>query len=406
LCVTPSFQSKVGPDFQRNAESGLRSLSRNRAQDHDGKAGFATEIAASAISEEAQLVGEAVTTGRDDPALPGQRSPDGDPAQHARLETIARGALRTYGIGPDATLTLLNVSENATYAVDDHATGERSVLRVHRPGYHTQTAIESELAWVAALREEQVVAPPAVLPSLRGELVTVGTHPDGERRHAVRFAWVPGQEPAGGRLVDDFRALGSITARLHEHARRWRRPAWFTRFAWGYDESIGPRGHWGRWQDGMSVGAEEHAILARLDHALQRRLAAFGDGPDRFGLVHADMRLANLLVDPHRETGVTVIDFDDSGFGWYLYDLGSSLSFIEDDPRVPELVDAWVDGYREVGQLSAEEVAELPTFVLLRRLLLVAWIGSHADTQLAQSMGAEYTRGSCELAEQYLSRFA
>jgi Ser/Thr protein kinase RdoA (MazF antagonist) len=56
--------------------------------------------------------------------------------------------------------------------------------------------------------------------------------------------------------------------------------------------------------------------------------------------------------------------------------------------------------------LSAEEVAELPTFVLLRRLLLVAWIGSHADTELARSMGADYTRGSCDLAEQYLSRLA
>ena len=353
-------------------------------------------------------------------SAPGTRPPDGDPAQHARLEAIARDALRWHGIGPDAVLTLLNVSENATYAVDDPATGERSVLRVHRPGYHTRAAIESELAWIAALRAEHVVATPEVLPTGQGELVCVGTHPDGEERHVVRFAWVPGQEPAGLRLVDDFRALGAVTARLHAHARQWRRPAWFTRFTWDYDTSIGERGHWGRWQDGMAVGPAEHAVLARLDDMLRRRLAAFGSGADRFGLVHADMRLANLIVDldDHTATGtgldgpsvpardVTVIDFDDCGFGWYLYDLGSSLSFIEDDPRVPELVDAWVAGYREVGELSPDEVAELPTFVLLRRLLLVAWIGSHSDTELAQSMGAEYTRGSCDLAEQYLSRFA
>ena len=41
----------------------------------------------------------------------------------------------------------------------------------------------------------------------------------------------------------------------------------------------------------------------------------------------------------------------------------------------------------------------------MRRLLLVAWIGSHADTDLAQGMGEEYTRVSCDLAEDYLSRF-
>jgi Ser/Thr protein kinase RdoA (MazF antagonist) len=101
---------------------------------------------------------------------------------------------------------------------------------------------------------------------------------------------------------------------------------------------------------------------------------------------------------------VNVIDFDDCGFGWFMYDLGSSLSFIEHDPRVPELIDAWVAGYRDVAPLSTDEVAELPTFVLLRRLLLVAWIGSHADTDLAREMGAEFTATSCDLAEAYLSR--
>ena len=212
-----------------------------------------------------------------------------------------------------------------------------------------------------------------------------------------------GEEPAGERLVEDFGALGAITARLHAHARGWRRPPGFTRLTWGYPESVGPRGHWGRWQDGAAVGPAERAVLGRLDGVLRRRLRAFGTGPERFGLVHADMRLANLLVGP---AGVTVIDFDDCGFGWYLYDLGSSLSFIEDDPRVPDLVGAWVEGYRRLAHLSVEEEAELPTFIMLRRLLLVAWIGSHADTDLARSMGERFTHGSCDLAESYLSRHA
>jgi Ser/Thr protein kinase RdoA (MazF antagonist) len=115
------------------------------------------------------------------------------------------------------------------------------------------------------------------------------------------------------------------------------------------------------------------------------------------------MRLANLLVAAEH-SGVTVIDFDDCGFSWFLYDLGASLSFIEDDPRVPELIDAWATGYRTVAPLTAAEDAELATFVLFRRLLLVAWVGSHADTELARSLGAQFTATSCDLAEKYLSR--
>jgi Ser/Thr protein kinase RdoA (MazF antagonist) len=56
-----------------------------------------------------------------------------------------------------------------------------------------------------------------------------------------------------------------------------------------------------------------------------------------FGLIHADLRLANLMVD---DQGLTAIDFDDCGFGWWVYDLASALSFIETDPRLPELIAA------------------------------------------------------------------
>lgn len=341
-------------------------------------------------------------TATEDAAL---RPPDGTPEQRARLELVARAALAEHGIDAATPLTLLNISENATYAVDDPATG-RSVLRVHRPGYHSRAAIESELAWIDALRAHGVVATPAVLPAPDGRRVVVGRHPDGEERHAVRFAWVEGVEPHGARLVDDFTELGAVTARLHAHARSWARPAGFTRFRWDFDTSLGERGHWGRWQDGMAVGRSELEVLGRLAATLQTRLAAYGDGPDRFGLVHADMRLANLLVDPAGAAPVHVIDFDDSGFGWFMYDLGSSLSFIEHDPAVPDLIEAWVTGYQQVAPLSPAEVAELPTFVMLRRLLLVAWIGSHSDTDLAREMGEEFTTTSCDLAETYLTTFS
>jgi len=335
------------------------------------------------------------------PLSAGPDAPEG-PGALPRLDTIARDALPGYGIDPRAPLTLLNISENATYRVDDPATGRRTVLRVNRPGYHTREAIQSELAWIAAIRGDGVLHTPQVVPTTTGEAVGSGQHPDGERRHTVMFEFVTGHEPPEDRLVDDFVELGVITARLHQHAKQWSRPAGFTRLTWDYAGSIGPAGHWGRWQDGLGMGAAERAQLDRLDQRLCERLARFGSGPDRFGLIHADMRLANLLVDDGQ---VFVIDFDDCGFGWFMYDLGSSLSFIEHDPQVPALIDAWVNGYREVAPLSVAEEAELPTFVLLRRLLLVAWIGSHHDTELAREMGAEFTRTSCDLAEHYLTRF-
>jgi Ser/Thr protein kinase RdoA (MazF antagonist) len=322
-----------------------------------------------------------------------------------RLEQVARRALDAYAVAPDAVLTLLNVSENATYAVDDPATGERTVLRVHRHGYHDGPEIESELAWLDALREDTGVRTPRVLPTPDGRRL-LAMHEDGQPdpRHVVRFEFLPGVEPeeSGESLPRSFELLGSITARMHEHALGWQRPPGFTRFAWDYDGAFGGVARWGRWQDGIAVGAAEREVLGRLDAALRSRLSRFGSEPHRYGLVHADLRLANLLEDGDE---CFVIDFDDCGFSWFLYDFGTAVSFFEHDPRVPELTDAWVRGYRSVRDLPAEDEAEIPTFVLMRRLLLVAWIGSHSGTDLARSMGADYTAASCDLAETYLSRF-
>jgi Ser/Thr protein kinase RdoA (MazF antagonist) len=323
----------------------------------------------------------------------------------ARLAPVARRALAECGVSDEAELTLLNVSENATYAVDDPASGLRTVLRVHRHGYHDAAEIESELAWLDALREQAGVRTPHVLETKDGRRLLALDEPGApDPRYVVHFEWLPGTEPTPSdeRLADSFELLGAITARMHDHVAAWQPPAGFSRFAWDYEGSFGSVARWGRWQDGVAVGAAERAVLGRLDATLRERLLRFGTAHQRYGLVHADLRLANLLADDDQ---TYVIDFDDCGWSWFLYDFGSAVSFFEHDPRVPELTDAWVRGYRTVRALGAEDEAEIATFVLMRRLLLVAWIGSHSGTDLARSMGAEYTAGSCDLAEDYLSRF-
>jgi Ser/Thr protein kinase RdoA (MazF antagonist) len=330
-----------------------------------------------------------------------------------RVMWCAIQALRAYGCPTDTPVDLLNVSENATFLVPDSDAGP-SVLRVHRLGYHTEQEIASELAWMDALRAEAGVRTPRVLAAADGRRVVTVAERGGAARHCVRFEFLPGTEPStgpadgpasgtgpgGARANSHFADLGEITARMHRHARQWRRPAWFTRFHWDYAAAFGDRARWGRWQDGIGVGPPERQVLGRLADKLEARLAAFGTGPARYGLVHADTRLANLLV---HEGSVSVIDFDDSGFSWYLYDLATSVSFFEHSPDVPGLVASWLEGYRRVGQLSAEDEAEIWTFILFRRLLLTAWIGSHRGVDIAAELGVGYTRGSCDLAESYLS---
>jgi Ser/Thr protein kinase RdoA (MazF antagonist) len=319
------------------------------------------------------------------------------------MDELATAAVARFGLSPAATATLCNVSENHTYRVEDPESERGYALRVHRDGYRTAEQVESELQWVDALREDGAVDTCVPVSAPDGARVVSVAAGDLGARNVVLFEWLPGAEPdpEGEAVIDGFRMLGAVSARMHAHARAWRPPRGFARPAWDYEHTLGARGHWGAWQDGLGMGPEERELLGRLDAVLARRLEAYGQSRDRFGLVHADIRLANLLVD---DGHVRVIDFDDSGYAWFMYDFATTVSFMEDHPRVPELRDAWLEGYRSVAPLDAADEAELDTFMLLRRLLLVAWIGSHHTfaTEAAE-LGAGFTAGTCALAERYLS---
>ena len=323
--------------------------------------------------------------------------------EQERIDELAAAALGRFGLSPAATATLCNVSENHTYRVDDPESERGFALRVHRAGYRTARQIESELEWVDALREDGAVDTCVAVAARGGErVVEVAVHGLGVR-NVVLFEWLPGAapDPEGGAVIAGFRTLGAVSARMHAHTRAWQPPPGFDRPAWDYERTLGAGGHWGAWQDGLGMGREERRLLDRLDAVIAARLEAYGQSSDRFGLVHADIRLANLLVD---DGHVYVIDFDDAGFAWFMYDFATTISFMEDHPRVPELRDAWLEGYRSVAPLDAADEAELDTFVMLRRLLLVAWIGSHHTfaTEAAE-LGSAFTAGTCALAERYLS---
>lgn len=322
-------------------------------------------------------------------------------AQLPILLELAKRATQNYGLPSGLTVRMINLSENATYSVQA-PDGQRWALRIHRDGYHSRTAIASELAWLQHLRDKRVIVTPAPVPGRDGEIIQVVGHPRMKNpRHVVLSEWESGAEPGIGEdLSAPFEVLGEVTARMHRHTREWQRPTWFARPVWNFETSLGANPHWGSWRHGLGVDAGNAALFGRTVDVIERRLTAYGQGSDRFGLIHCDLRLANLLVD---DAAVKVIDFDDCGFSWFMYDAATPVSFYEHEPQVPGLIEAWKTGYRRVLDLTAADEAEIPTFVMLRRLLLVAWIGSHAETELAKSMGLTYTTGTIGLCDRYLS---
>ena len=307
-------------------------------------------------------------------------------------------ALSSWAEVAGGTARLINHSENQTFQIDTPAR-RAFMLRVHRTGYQSRAAIESELAWLTALRRDTTLAIPEPVPGRDGSLLQGFDTPNGPRM-AVLFRHVNGSEPQpDSNLGDLFVTLGIYAATMHRHATAWQRPPGFERQVWQAATILDSDGPWGDWRIAPGVNASNRPILDRLDKALWLRLADYGTGADRYGLIHADMRLGNLLVDGDR---VTLIDFDDSGFCWFAYDFAAAISFHETNPAIPALKAAWLDGYRSVRPFSVEDVAAIDSMVMLRRMALLAWIGSHAETRLAQQHMPGFADGTAQLAERYL----
>ena len=314
-------------------------------------------------------------------------------------DLYARGALPFYGLDADAPLRLLSLSENATYLVDDV---DPVVLRVHRAGYHSLQAVRSELAWMAALREQTDVVTPQLIPACDGsEVVTVVRNDHPLNVDAVTY--VAGCTAEERPEAVGFDQLGRITAAMHDHVEGWKTPNYFTRFSWNADTMIGPDGRWGNWRHAPGLTETGEAMAGSAVTELRRRLADFGCTPDRFGLIHADLRMANLMIDPDVAAGpITVIDFDDCGWSWYLADLGAVVSFIEDTPAAEAMIAGWLAGYRESRELPAEHLDMIPSFVMLRRLQLTAWVASHAHADSAIEFTEGFADGTARLAERYV----
>jgi Ser/Thr protein kinase RdoA (MazF antagonist) len=104
-------------------------------------------------------------------------------------------------------------------------------------------------------------------------------------------------------------------AHLHRHAERFAPPPGFTR------EHIDTEDALQEWPAALRQGIlslAAAAIVAAAAERLRDEARSLSPTPTTFGLIHADLHPANLLVR-HRE--VCAIDFGDCAFGYFAFDI-------------------------------------------------------------------------------------
>lgn len=285
---------------------------------------------------------------------------------------LAIAAVVDFGNSVD-TPRLVTNRENAvfeTVLMD----GTHIALRVHRRGYQTRAAIESELTWMMLLARAGFRCCTPV-PTLSGRLTT---KIDGWVVSAVRWLYgIPigaAGVPLDGNKAQQvalFGALGRMMAKLHNASDQIDLPAEFVRPYWDEDGLLGEAPLWGRfWENPSLNDAEQDLILDAREKAMGELRTYRQAGVD-FGLIHADVLRENVLMD---EAGLALIDFDDCGFGFRLYELGCALSQHLEEPHLPALTEAMIAGYRSLRDQPDIALVLLPMFVMLRSFASAGWV--------------------------------
>lgn len=267
-------------------------------------------------------------------------------------------------------LRLLRNRENAVYQMR-LPDGARAALRLHRQGYQGEAAIRSELWWTAELARAGL-AVPAPLPDRAGEvLVRLGTG-----RLASAITWVEGEALGEAGVPFDgtadlqtarHRTLGRLLAKVHAATDALTLPADFSRPRWDIPGFVGETPFWGRFWEHPALTADEAATLREARVFLRDWLTGHQARGGDFGPIHADVLRENVLVNG---AAISLIDFDDSGIGFRLYDLGTVMSQNLYEPHYAAIRDALIEGY---ATLRPADVESVEAFTLARVLASVGW---------------------------------
>jgi Ser/Thr protein kinase RdoA (MazF antagonist) len=317
------------------------------------------------------------------------------------LKRMARRALGQWGL-PDQQPELLKYRENAVFRVR-LANGGHAALRLHRPGYHSEASLRSELLWMDDLRRNGLRVPQP-LPATDGSLlVAIGSR---EQQFADLIGWVAGRqigetgkplEHSPAELAAIYRSLGKAMADVHNASDRWIPPPDFHRPAWDAEGLLGDAPLWGRFWDCNAMSADDRLFFSDLRPYLRERLRGVSADLD-FGLIHADLVRENVLVDGD---SVALIDFDDCGYGWRLFDIATALLRNRGEEQYPLIRSSLLEGYRFRRRLDDGALAHLPLFLLLRSLTYIGWAGERPELPDATDRMARYIREARELADEF-----
>ena len=285
------------------------------------------------------------------------------------LSDILPGVLECYPI----TMVhheYLRTSENTVVKVRA-ADGTLYALRIRKLLGTYQEQIQSELIVLRDLRHGTGLDIPAPVATRTGDLYCLLPH-GSDVYMGVLFSWVPGVHMGGADITPvQMSQMACAVARLHMFSRMYTPPPGFLRPTYDSTWFLGATS-WRASADFVKLlDPEAAACLHRASDAVGAFLQAYPKNADTFGLIHYDLHAGNFLFT---KDAANLIDFDECGWGYYLFDLAHILFEFVDHPDFESFKRIAVENYlAEAGPGSLHDDAMIP-FLALQAVAYANWM--------------------------------
>lgn len=330
------------------------------------------------------------------------------------MRILANEALKEFGVR-DSKLIFIRQAGNTLFRIitsdlpdsigfTDIFIKDHFLLRIHEPGYQEPEAIELELNWLFNMRKEADLPVQEPVPSVDGRFLISITIPEVPgTRYCSLLRWTNGRSVKNNFHPHHLQAQGKLLARMHNFSSNWNHPVVLSKrkFDWEglFQNDVG---------SGMSNG-DAWALLSPI----QREAFSFvsekvsvvmnewGQNSENFGLIHGDMGVDANLLFWHGEP--RAIDFDDSGYGYFVFDLAVALDACRDHLDYEIYKQALLRGYTEIRPLPEEQEEQIDLFLAALEVYWNLW--ATGGTHLYPELMDEYKERIASTAD-FVIRFA
>ena len=278
-------------------------------------------------------------------------------------------------------------SENTVFKVEG-LDGNTYALRVHRKGYHDLEELNSEHVWTSSLSNAGLLVPEAVVTRSGEAYTSVSFLNSSEYRYVGLVKWIEGTilndlilDLEEKDVSDVYESLGKVVAKFHKATIAWEKPKDFKRHSFDTDGFLGSKPFWGRFWEAQNATTREREKLSLIRNNITESLSKLPKDINSFGMIHADLHSQNVLI---QGKSLSVIDFDDSGFGWYGFDLAVAiwdrLDFTATGCHFDIAYKSLIRGYLEERPNAKDIIETIPTFLLMRTLMIIRWIEDRPES--------------------------